>query len=109
MGAPHALSLPGELTIQHAADLKLHLSASLAALQDLPAPPSLVLDLSEVSELDSAGVQLLLSLRHSLRQRGMSLHLAPASRVVQEVVKTLGLDTDGLLDGAPGAATGVSA
>ena len=56
----------------------------------------LTLDLSEVTDFDSAGVQLLLAARRSLVERGQRLHVAAASQVVRDGLQVFGLQS--LLD-----------
>jgi len=63
------LRLSGELTIYHAADLKqalLPLAADAGAW---------TLDLSGVTDIDSAGIQVLLAARRTLAARGAALRL----------------------------------
>lgn len=76
--------LEGELTIHHAALLKDRLAAALAEGARL-------LDLGQVNECDSAGVQLLLAARASARRDGHPLDLAPVSEPVREVLQRYGL------------------
>lgn len=91
---------PGpELTIPCAAVLR---TAWLAALAEHPANGSpFAVDLGAVQEIDSAGVQLLLALGHSLAQRQQSLHIVAASPAAREALGVYGLQ--GLLQ-APAAA-----
>jgi anti-anti-sigma factor len=77
-----------ELTIQHAARLR---QDWLDRLTGEPGGP-FTLDLGGVAEIDSAGVQLLLALRHSLRQQGRSLQLEQPAAAVQDALRTLGLN-----------------
>lgn len=80
------LRLEPELTIYSAAQVKQVLLDALAARDPL------TLDLADVCEVDSAGVQLLLAaLRHALAQGGQ-LHLSGHSAAVQEAFALLGLD-----------------
>jgi anti-anti-sigma factor len=82
--------IDGEFTIYRAAELAEGLKAALAAL----APgQALAIELSEVTEMDSAGVQLLLAARRSAREGGRALHLGGRSPAVAEVLATLRLDT----------------
>ncbi|MDT9001723.1 STAS domain-containing protein [Paucibacter sp. APW11] len=76
-GTP-ALVLGPELTIAQAAEVRQQLLDHLA---DLDAPLSL--DLSGVSEFDSAGVQVLLALHATLAARGHALTLQSPSAVVR--------------------------
>ncbi len=80
------LRLEPELTIYSAAQVKQALVDALVARDPL------TLDLADVCEVDSAGVQLLLAaLRHAVSQGG-SLQLAGHSAAVQEAFALLGLD-----------------
>jgi anti-sigma B factor antagonist len=81
---PSELALEGDLTIHHAAELKERLQAALAA-------GTRCLDLRDVGECDSAGVQLLLAARRSARSQGHTLTLAPVSEPVREVLQRCGL------------------
>jgi len=78
---------PIELTILHAAAWR---ESWLDAVGNGEAKTIFSLDLSAVSELDSAGVQLLLSLRRTLDAQGRSL-LLKGNACVQEALETLGL------------------
>lgn len=75
----------GPLTIYEAAQTK----ASLLAL--LPGTGPVLLDLSQVSEFDTAGLQLLLLLRREALLAGRTVHVTAASGVVQEVLALLRL------------------
>jgi len=77
MNAPYAL--PAELTIYTVGDLH----ASL--IRDLPAADSaLLLDASQVTDIDSAGLQLLLALAQACEHRGQAISLvAPSSALIQ--------------------------
>lgn len=80
------ISLTGELTIYHAADAKPRL------LDDQrPWPASVQLDLAGISELDTAGVQLLLMLHKSVTAAGSKLKLQQTSVAARQVFETLGL------------------
>ena len=78
------LSLDGELTIYRAAELKELLLNALAA-----GSGDLEVDLSGVSEFDSAGLQLLMLAKHTARQRGRELRLTGHSPAVLEVFELL--------------------
>jgi anti-sigma B factor antagonist len=85
MAAP-AWAIGPELTIAQAADTRNQLLQALPALaQDAR------LNLAGVSEFDSSGVQLLLSLRASLAQQGQTLQLLQPSAVVRDALATFGL------------------
>ncbi len=81
---PAACAVDGELTIQRAAELKPVLVQ--AARAEAP-----LIDLSGVTELDTAGVQLLLLARRVAAARGVPLRLAAASEAVRETMTFLGI------------------
>ena len=74
------LALDGELTIYAAAELQARLIAALA-----DAPDGLDIDLAGVTELDSAGVQLLMATRRGALATGRSVTLCAPSDAVREV------------------------
>ena len=51
-------------------------------------------DASGISEMDTSGLQLLLSAQRSVAKHGHELSLVQASAVVRDVLKTYGLDLD---------------
>ncbi|WP_426192689.1 STAS domain-containing protein [Massilia sp. DWR3-1-1] len=82
---PQRVRLDGEMSIYRAAELKETLLAPLAA-------GTLVeLDLSAVSELDTAGVQLLLLARQTARGLGGDVCVLASSAPVQDLLDLLGL------------------
>jgi len=83
-----SLALAGELTIYRAAELRDTLIAALAGLTDGAA---LELNLAEVDELDSAGVQLLMAARKTAQATQRELRLVGHSPAVLEVFETLDL------------------
>ena len=85
--APYALQ--GELTIARAAEWRETLLGAMAA-------GARCFDLSQVTEFDSAGVQLLLAARRTARQEGTGFELRSAPEVVHEVLRRYGL-ADALL------------
>jgi anti-sigma B factor antagonist len=87
-GAAACLAVEGEMTIYRAAELKPALLDAVRA-HDAPA-----LDLSAVTEFDSAGLQLLLVAR---RKRGASASTwrAAASPAVRDVFALLGMTSKG--------------
>lgn len=97
MKAP--LVLAAELTIAYAADMHGRL---LAASADGAALPGL--DLSAVSDIDSAGVQLLLSAARSQQARGQALALHAPSAAVRAAFAVYGL-ADWLQQAAPAVDT----
>jgi anti-anti-sigma factor len=80
--------IDGELTIYRAAELAGAMKTALAGVADGGA---LDVDLSEVTEMDCAGVQLLLAARRSATGSGRSLRLAGRSTAVDEVLAILQL------------------
>jgi anti-anti-sigma factor len=82
------LHIEGELTIYRAAELCETLQATLAAL---PPGADLTLGLAGVTEMDSAGVQLLIAARKSAAAAGRALRLRDPSPAVADVFATLRL------------------
>ncbi len=76
---PGTLQLIGEATIYTAAELKLGL------LTQLSRHDQLVVDLSEVSEIDSAGMQLLILLKREANEKGKVLKLSGHSSATKEL------------------------
>ena len=79
------LALEGEMTIYTAHRIKQRLLDALAVGQGLEA------DLSQVSEFDSVGLQLLLLARAESFRAGKAVRFVGASPVVDEVVRLCGL------------------
>lgn len=79
------VAIEGELTVRHAAAVREQLLAALRGNQEVH------LDLTGVSELDSAGVQLLLAAGESAVAAGKVLRLSGFSRPVIDVLELLGL------------------
>lgn len=79
---PSVLRIEGELTIFRAAELKPALLAE---------PMPLEIDLSGVTELDSAGVQLLMLAKRAAQSHQRELHLVAHSPAVIEVFELLNL------------------
>ena len=84
--AGRVLALEGELTVQTAADRRAVLAAALAG------PGDLDLDLSAVTELDTAGLQLLLLARRETGHTGARLTVSAASRAVTDVLAIAGMN-----------------
>lgn len=70
----------GEMTIYTATETKKGLMAALSGATELE------IDLSQVSEMDSAGLQLLILAKHECQARNGSLHLVGHSAAVMEVL-----------------------
>ncbi|NKI97315.1 STAS domain-containing protein [Rhizobacter sp. SG703] len=79
------LRIEGELTIYRAAELKQTLLAAVAA------NPAVEVDLSQVSEFDSAGLQLLLLAKREAGAAGRTLRLVDHSPAVVEVLELFDL------------------
>lgn len=88
-GAAACLAVEGEMTIYRAAELHPAL-LDMVRTQDAP-----VLDLTDVTEFDSAGVQLLLVARREAERLGKRLALRGASAAVRDTFTLLGLTLDG--------------
>jgi len=84
---PVSISIEGEMTIYRAAELHQTLLAPLD-LQSV-----LSIDLSKVTEIDSAGVQLLLLAKRTAQSRNKELRLVEHSPAVLEVFELLNLAT----------------
>lgn len=85
---PPTWRLAGELNIHHAAQARQALLDALNGWQG----ELLRVDLADVTETDTAGVQLLLALQRSLRERGAQLEVAACPDVVSHVSRALGLE-----------------
>ncbi len=79
------LSIDGELSIYRAAELKPLILQAVAASRELE------IDLSGVTECDTAGVQLLLLAKRSAAEAGHALRLVRHSAVVVDVLQLLDL------------------
>jgi anti-anti-sigma factor len=80
-----SLRLSGDLTIYHAADLKQ------ALLPFAAEGGAWTLDLSGVTDVDSAGIQVLLAARRTLAARGAALRLTACSPAAQAVFSLYGI------------------
>lgn len=78
--APNVLKIEGELTIFRAMELKPVVLAE---------PPVNEIDLSGVTDLDTAGVQLLMLAKKTALAQGRELHLSGHSPAVLEVFELL--------------------
>lgn len=79
------LQLEGEMTIYTAFEMKAQLLRHLAKVKELE------VDLSQVTEIDSAGLQLLILLKRETAARGALLRLIAHSTPVTDVIDTLNL------------------
>jgi len=82
------MRVEGEMTIYRAAELKPGL---LDTVREHAAPR---LDLSAVTEFDSAGLQLLLVARQEAARLGKRLAVSAASSAVRDVCALLGVDLE---------------
>ena len=89
------LALSGELDVISAPDLAEQLDELAAS-----ACPRVVLELSRLSFVDSAGVSVLVKARHEAEANGRRLILRGATEEVHQVFSVLGLA--GWLDGEDG-------
>ena len=86
-------TLPAELSIYTVGELK---AQCLAWLGESPVDSEAggehwPLDASAVDQIDAAGVQLLVSLSHTLARQEQTLHLLQPSAVLSEACAALGL------------------
>ncbi|GGY75780.1 STAS domain-containing protein [Pseudoduganella plicata] len=88
-GVPVALQIDGEMTIYRAAELKDVLYGALQAA--VAGSRALALDLSGVTEFDSAGIQLLLVAQRDAERQGQVLRLVACSPAVRDVFALTGL------------------
>jgi anti-anti-sigma factor len=87
--AAACLAVEGEMTIYRAAELQ---PALLDAVRAHAAP---ALDLSAVTEFDSAGLQLLLVAQREAARLGKTLQVRATSPAVDEVLTLLGITLTG--------------
>lgn len=80
-----ALSIKGELTIYQALELKQLLLTALAGTAVLE------VDLSGVTDIDTAGVQLLILVKKTAQAQQRELHLVAHSPAVTDVFELLNL------------------
>lgn len=76
--------MPKDMTIYHAAELK---PLVLAEVREAARPE---LDLANVAELDSAGIQLLYLAQREARAAGRALRITGCSPVVREILELVG-------------------
>ena len=79
----HSLTIEGEMTIYQAAELHSQIQAALQQER------ALELNLAGVTELDTAGVQVLMMAKKTAQADGRALHLVAHSHTVQEVFELL--------------------
>ncbi len=81
----NTFAIEGELTVFTAHEIKTGVLAAMSA------EGALHIDLSEVSECDGAGLQLLLAARHEAAQRGGAMRLTSPPNQVKAVLELAGL------------------
>lgn len=86
------IALDGELAVFRAHEWRERLLEALSAAGERP----LDVDLSGVSEVDGAGVQLLVALVHEAFSRGTPLAFVDPSQAVREAMGVAGLDLSDL-------------
>ncbi|HEY9898711.1 MAG TPA: STAS domain-containing protein [Pantanalinema sp.] len=79
------IALDGDLTIYTALELKDQLLAPLSTFD------ALELDLSGVTEIDSAGAQLILLVRKEAARMGKTVRLGPTSPTVHDLLDLYGI------------------
>lgn len=84
-GMTHKLRLDGELTIYHVAE------ANDALLKHLDACQNLVIDLGNVSEIDTAGAQVLVVAKREAVRLGKNFSLGALSNNVAELIELYNL------------------
>ena len=80
-----SLAIKGEMTIYTAAEQKITLVEALESTENLS------LDLNEVTEIDSAGMQLLILMKKAALKEGKSFEFVAKSDAVSEVMELLNL------------------
>jgi anti-anti-sigma factor len=80
MSSPNRLTLVEDLTIYHAAEIKLRLEEALGS--DGP----LELDLSQVGETDTAGLQLLILAKREAARLGKDMRIVAHSPSVRQTI-----------------------
>ncbi len=83
--APHRVVLSGEVSITGAAAIREKLLAALGRAADIE------VDLSQVTEIDSAGVQLMIAAAREAVIHGTTLHFAGHSPAVLDSLQLTGL------------------
>jgi len=80
-GADCHIAVEGEMTIFVAQELKLELQAPLSNASEIE------MDLSQVTEIDAAGLQLMLAAKIESIARGIKLRFINHSATVQELLE----------------------
>ncbi len=87
---PALIRVKGALTIYEVAELRDLL------LEGLDQTQGLRLNLADVTECDTAGIQLLYSARMTAKDRGKRFEFTERSRSVQETAEVIGIDPQAL-------------
>lgn len=82
----HTAKIAGEATIYNAAELKARLVSTLIDSKEMK------LDLTEVIEIDTAGLQILLMLQREAKETGRALQVGGISAPVREMLRLYGLE-----------------
>ncbi|MEI7612424.1 MAG: STAS domain-containing protein [Betaproteobacteria bacterium] len=88
MTSSHRLSLTEDLTIYHALEQKNILLDALATTSELE------LDLLQVSDIDTAGLQLLILLKKEAQRAGKRVAIVAHSQAVRSVIDFCNLATE---------------
>ena len=88
MTTRHALALQDDLTIYHAAEIKTRLVDALSTCDELE------LDLLQVGEIDTAGLQLLILLKREGQRAGKRVAIVAHSQAVRSVIDFCNLAAD---------------
>jgi anti-sigma B factor antagonist len=87
-GAKNKITVEGNLILDDAGELKEKL---LERMDKITPGKPLVLDLSKVEEVDSSGLQLLVSFFKTLQNRGVKFNVARINKQMLEILNLSGL------------------
>jgi anti-sigma B factor antagonist len=85
ISAPHVVYIEGEMTIYRAAEIKRKLLTPIVEAANVE------VNLSKVTELDSAGVQLLMLAKRTAQAKNGEVRLIAQSPAVLDVIELLNL------------------
>ncbi|OQO89379.1 anti-anti-sigma factor [Saccharomonospora piscinae] len=110
-GAGAVVTVSGEIDLSTRREFEVHLDKALDAVSP---PETLVVDLSEVTFLGSAGLALLLNTQKTAARRGTPLRVVATQRAVRRPVEAVGLSdalplhgtVESALAGVPAPRTG---
>ena len=88
MASPHCLTLTEDMTIYNALDLKQKLDGVIEKHQNIE------LDLSQVAQIDAAGLQLLIFAKREATRLNKQMRITAHSKAVQETIDFCNLATD---------------